>query len=252
MHTHPRSTGAESARSDASPASCGSKALRHTTITNDFKLSSVKKAAYWLPPHSAGAAVMATDRQKRRGAAAARQKAARSQKIAKKRNILDRLGASTTTKVVTVRGVGPTVSAVEVRDLFASVGAVDRVTSSLGANTSSTTYEIAFRTPSKARAAVAEFDGRALDGRPLRVALKGGAPAAARVVVDVAAKAARTAKPVVVDLGGPRRPKKGRATAVRKAPKSKKSPRRQSPRRPASMSRVDRGAAGRLISAALR
>ena len=220
--------------------------------TNDFKLSSVKKAAYWLPPHSAGAAVMATDRQKRRGAAAARQKAARSQKIAKKRNILDRLGASTTTKVVTVRGVGPTVSAVEVRDLFASVGAVDRVTSSLGANTSSTTYEIAFRTPSKARAAVAEFDGRALDGRPLRVALKGGAPAAARVVVDVAAKAARTAKPVVVDLGGPRRPKKGRATAVRKAPKSKKSPRRQSPRRPASMSRVDRGAAGRLISAALR
>jgi len=198
---------------------------------------------------------MATDRQKRRGAAAARQKAARSQKIAKKRNILDRLGASTTTKVVTVRGVGPTVSAVEVRDLFASVGAVDRVTSSLGANTSSTTYEVAFRTPSKARAAVAEFDGRALDGRALRVALKGGAPAAAaRVVVDVAAKAARTArpKPVVVDLGGPRRPKKGRATAVRKAPKSKKSPRRQSPRRPASMSRVDRGAAGRLIQAALR
>ena len=200
---------------------------------------------------------MATDRQKRAKAAAARQKAARSQKVAKKRNILDRLGASTTTKVVTVRGVGPTVSAVEVRDLFASVGAVDRVTSSLGANTSSTTYEVAFRTPSKARAAVAEFDGRALDGRPLRVALKGGAPAAAaaRVVVDVAAKAARTArpKPVVVDLGGPRRPKKGRATAVRKAPKSKKSPRRQSPRRPApSNSRVDRGAAGRLISAALR
>ena len=204
----------------------------------------------------AGAASkMATDRRKRRGAAAARQKAARSQKIAKKRNILDRLGAEAKTKVVTVRGVGPTVSAVEVRDLFASVGAVDRVTSSLGANTSSTTYEIAFRTPSKARAAVAEFDGRALDGRPLRVALKGGAPAAAaRVVVDVAAKAARTArpKPVVVDLGGPRRPKKGRATAVRKAPKSKKSPRRQSPRRPASMSRVDRGAAGRLIQAALR
>ena len=201
---------------------------------------------------------MATDRQKRRGAAAARQKAARSQKIAKKRNILDRLGAEAKTKVVTVRGVGPTVSAVEVRDLFASVGAVDRVTSSLGANTSSTTYEVAFRTPSKARAAVAEFDGRALDGRPLRVALKGGqapAAAAARVVVDVAAKAARTArpKPVVVDLGGPRRPKKGRATAVRKAPKSKKSPRRQSPRRPApSNSRVDRGAAGRLISAALR
>ena len=201
---------------------------------------------------------MATDRQKRRGAAAARQKAARSQKIAKKRNILDRLGAEAKTKVVTVRGVGPTVSAVEVRDLFASVGAVDRVTSSLGANTSSTTYEVAFRTPSKARAAVAEFDGRALDGRPLRVALKGGqapAAAAARVVVDVAAKAARTArpKPVVVDLGGPRRPKKGRATAVRKAPKSKKSPRRHSPRRPApSNSRVDRGAAGRLISAALR
>ena len=201
---------------------------------------------------------MATDRQKRRGAAAARQKAARSQKIAKKRNILDRLGAEAKTKVVTVRGVGPTVSAVEVRDLFASVGAVDRVTSSLGANTSSTTYEVAFRTPSKARAAVAEFDGRALDGRPLRVVLKGGqapAAAAARVVVDVAARAARTArpKPVVVDLGGPRRPKKGRATAVRKAPKSKKSPRRQSPRRPApSNSRVDRGAAGRLISAALR
>ena len=201
---------------------------------------------------------MATDRQKRRGAAAARQKAARSQKIAKKRNILDRLGAEAKTKVVTVRGVGPTVSAVEVRDLFAPVGAVDRVTSSLGANTSSTTYEVAFRTPSKARAAVAEFDGRALDGRPLRVALKGGqapAAAAARVVVDVAARAARTArpKPVVVDLGGPRRPKKGRATAVRKAPKSKKSPRRQSPRRPApSNSRVDRGAAGRLISAALR
>ena len=116
---------------------------------------------------------MATDRQKRAKAAAARQKAARSQKVAKKRNILDRLGASTTTKVVTVRGVGPTVSAVEVRDLFASVGAVDRVTSSLGANTSSTTYEVAFRTPSKARAAVTEFDGRALDGRPLRVALKG-------------------------------------------------------------------------------
>ena len=198
---------------------------------------------------------MATDRQKRRGAAAARQKAARSQKIAKKRNILDRLGAEAKTKVVTVRGVGPTVSAVEVRDLFASVGAVDRVTSSLGATTSSTTYEVAFRMPSKARAAVAEFDGRALDGRPLRVALKGGAPAAAaaRVVVDVAARAARTARPVVVDLGGPRRPKKGRATAVRKAPKSKKSPRRQSPRRPApSNSRVDRGAAGRLISAALR
>ena len=204
------------------------------------------------------ASKMATDRQKRRGAAAARQKAARSSKIAKKRNILDRLGAEAKTKVVmTVRGVGPTVSAVEVRDLFASVGAVDRVTSSLGANTSSTTYEVAFRTPSKARAAVAEFDGRALDGRTLRVALKGGAPAAAaaRVVVDVAARAARTArpKPVVVDLGGPRRPKKGRATAVRKAPKSKKSPRRQSPRRPApSNSRVDRGAAGRLISAALR
>ena len=216
--------------------------------TTDFKGQRQKTAS---PP------AMATDRQKRRGAAAARQKAARSQKIAKKRNILDRLGAEAKTKVVTVRGVGPTVSAVEVRDLFASVGAVDRVTSSLGANTSSTTYEVAFRTPSKARAAVAEFDGRALDGRPLRVALKGGAPAAAaaRVVVDVAARAARTArpKPVVVDLGGPRRPKKGRATAVRKAPKSKKSPRRQSPRRPApSNSRVDRGAAGRLISAALR
>ena len=198
---------------------------------------------------------MATDRQKRAKAAAARQKAARSQKMAKKRNILDRLGASTTTKVVTVRGVGPTVSAVEVRDLFASVGAVDRVTSSLGANTSSTTYEVAFRTPSKARAAVAEFDGRALDGRPLRVALKGGAPAAAaaRVVVDVAARAARTArpsKPVVVDLGGPRRPKKQRGkTAVRKPPKSKKSPRRPAS---ASKSRIDQGAAGRLIQAALR
>ena len=168
--------------------------------------------------------------------------------MAKKRNILDRLGASTTTKVVTVRGVGPTVSAVEVRDLFASVGAVDRVTSSLGANTSSTTYEIAFRTPSKARAAVAEFDGRALDGRPLRVALKGGAPAAAaaRVVVDVAAKAARTAKPVVVDLGGPRRPKKQKGkTAVRRPPKSKRSP-------PKSKTRLDQGAAGRLIQAALR
>ena len=194
---------------------------------------------------------MATDRQKRAKAAAARQKAARSQKVAKKRNILDRLGASTSTKVVTVRGVGPTVSAVEVRDLFASVGAVDRVTSSLGANTSSTTYEIAFRTPSKARAAVAEFDGRALDGRPLRVALKGGAPAAAaaRVVVDVAAKAARTArpsKPVVVDLGGPRRPKKQKGkTAVRRPPKSKRSP-------PKSKSRLDQGAAGRLIQAALR
>jgi RNA recognition motif-containing protein len=218
--------------------------LRHN---DDFKVGAASK--------------MATDRQKRRGAAAARQKAARSQKIAKKRNILDRLGAEAKTKVVTVRGVGPTVSAVEVRDLFASVGAVDRVTSSLGANTSSTTYEVAFRTPSKARAAVAEFDGRALDGRPLRVALKGGAPAAAaaRVVVDVAAKAARTARPpsrsrpVVVDVGGPRRPKKQRGkTAVRKPPKSKKSPRRQSPRRPESMSRVDRGAAGRLISAALR
>ena len=201
---------------------------------------------------------MATDRQKRAKAAAARQKAARSQKMAKKRNILDRLGASTTTKVVTVRGVGPTVSAVEVRDLFASVGAVDRVTSSLGATTSSTTYEVAFRTPSKARAAVAEFDGRALDGRPLRVALKGGAPAAAaaRVVVDVAAKAARTARPpsrsrpVVVDVGGPRRPKKQRGkTAVRKPPKSKKSPRRPAS---ASKNRIDQGAAGRLIQAALR
>ena len=197
---------------------------------------------------------MATDRQKRAKAAAARQKAARSKKIAKKRNILDRLGASTSTKVVTVRGVGPTVSAVEVRDLFASVGAVDRVTSSLGANTSSTTYEIAFRTPSKARAAVAEFDGRALDGRPLRVALKGGAPAAAaaRVVVDVAARAARTArpsKPVVVDLGGPRRKKKHQ-TAVRKPPKSKKSPRR--PASATSKNRIDQGAAGRLIQAALR
>ena len=144
-----------------SPASCGSEALRPTR----FKVGAASK--------------MATDRQKRRGAAAARQKAARSQKIAKKRNILDRLGAEAKTKVVTVRGVGPTVSAVEVRDLFASVGAVDRVTSSLGANTSSTTYEVAFHTPSKARAAVAEFDGRALDRRPLRVALKGGAPAAA-------------------------------------------------------------------------
>ena len=196
---------------------------------------------------------MATDRQKRAKAAAARQKAARSQKMAKKRNILDRLGASTSTKVVTVRGVGPTVSAVEVRDLFASVGAVDRVTSSLGANTSATTYEVAFRTPSKARAAVAEFDGRALDGRPLRVALKGGAPAAAaaRVVVDVAARAARTArpsKPVVVDLGGPRRKKKHQ-TAVRKPPKSKKSPRRPAS---ASKNRIDQGAAGRLIQAALR
>ncbi len=114
---------------------------------------------------------MATDRQKRAKAAAARQKAARSQKMAKKRNILDRLGAEAKTKVVTVRGVGPTVSAVEVRDLFASVGAVDRVTSSLGANTSSTTYEVAFRTPSKARAAVAEFDGRARAGRPRRGAV---------------------------------------------------------------------------------
>ena len=46
---------------------------------------------------------MATDRTKRARAAAARQKAARSQKVAKKRNILDRLGASTTTNVVTVR-----------------------------------------------------------------------------------------------------------------------------------------------------
>ena len=170
--------------------------------------------------------------------------------MAKKRNILDRLGAEAKTKVVTVRGVGPTVSAVEVRDLFASVGAVDRVTSSLGANTSSTTYEIAFRTPSKARAAVAEFDGRALDGRPLRVALKGGATAAAaaRVVVDVAARAARTArpKPVVVDLGGPRRPKKQKGkTAVRRPPKSKRSP-------PKSKTRLDQGAAGRLIQAALR
>lgn len=183
---------------------------------------------------------MATDRQRRAKAAAARQKAARSSKVAKKRNILDRLGAGSTAKVVTVRGVGPTVSAVEVRDLFASVGAVDGVTSSLGASATATTYEVAFRTPSKARAAVAEFDGRALDGRALRVALKGGAaPAAAavRVVVDVAAKAARTARPraVVVDLGPKRRKHR---TAVRAPPKSK--------------SRVDSGAAGRLISAALR
>ena len=74
---------------------------------------------------------------------------------------------------------------------------------------------------------------------------------AARVVVDVAAKAARTAKPVVVDLGGPRRPKKQRGkTAVRKPPKSKKSPRR--PASATSKNRIDQGAAGRLIQAALR
>ena len=152
-------------RRRAGPGAVGVQLLQKSLATGhkrclSSQTSSIRGASTGTP-----SVRMATDRQKRAKAAAARQKAARSQKVAKKRNILDRLGNANTTKVVTVRGVGPTVSAVEVRDLFASVGAVDRVTSSLGANTSSTTYEVAFRTPSKARAAVTEFDGRALDGR---------------------------------------------------------------------------------------
>ena len=148
-----------------------------------------------------------------------------------------------------MRGVGPTVSAVEVRDLFASVGAVDRVTSSLGANTSSTTYEVAFRTPSKARAAVAEFDGRALTGgrcawrsragrrRRLRRAWWWTSPPGRRAPRGRASPwsstwAARDEKRNTKPrLGNRRNPKK--------------------PRRPASASknRIDQGAAGRLIQA---
>ena len=169
---------------------------------------------------------MATDRQKRAKAAAARQKAARSQKNGQKAEHPGPAGRIGHDQGRDGKKAGPTVSAVEVRDLFASVGAVDRVASPARPR---------LRRPTKSPFARRRSPGppsrnltAALDGRPLRVALKGGRRrAAARVVVDVAAKAARTArpsKPVVVDLGGPRRPKKQRGkTAVRKPPKSKKA-----------------------------
>lgn len=89
--------------------------------------------------------------------------------------ILQRLGPSKAevarfTRIV-AKNIPPSVTAVEVRSLFASAGAVSRVNATLGATGAGATYEIDFVEVGAARKALASFDGRALDGRTMSLTL---------------------------------------------------------------------------------
>jgi len=183
----------------------------------------------------------------RRAATQERQRKARSGAQNKKRSILDRLGPQTSGGTrIAIKNVAASVSAVEIRELCASVGAVSEVSmKALGAAGSSQTYEVDFRSAIKAREAVLRFDGRTLDGRALVVAFSGGRGAARPVVVDLEKKKAppkKAAKPVVVRLGAaPKAAKKKGGRKARAAPKA----RGRGPR-------LEMQAAGRMLSAALK
>lgn len=200
------------------------------------------------------------------------------------RNILDRVGPSKPkmTRLV-AKNIGASVSAVDVRSLFATVGTVKEVRAVLGASSTVVTYEVDFADAASAREACVRFDQRTLDGRVMGLSLEqaGGAKAAApkpaakappkkaaappkkaaktavankrapaTFVVDLNAtkKKAPAPKKLVVELG-----KKKTAAAAKNKPKTVKALRakvakkgeRQAPK-------IAKAATRRLVKAALR
>lgn len=73
-------------------------------------------------------------RTRRAATAAATQRSQRAAKVASNRNILDRVGPSKNLRKVLVKNIGPSVTAVDVRSLFATVGAITKVSANLGAS----------------------------------------------------------------------------------------------------------------------
>ena len=176
---------------------------------------------------------MSAARARRAQTSQAASRASRAAATNSNRNILDRVGPSKPklTKLI-AKNIGASVSAVDVRSLFATVGEVAKVSSILGASSTAVTYEIDFKDGSAAREACLRFDQRTLDGRVMHLSLEQGggkaaakAPAAApkapakKVPAAKKAPAAKTAvavkkkaAPFVVDLS---------AAAKKKAPVKK-------------------------------
>lgn len=89
--------------------------------------------------------------------------------------IMQRVGdADASVKRVIAKNIAGSVSTVDVRALFSSVGKVTRVSSVLTGG--STTYEIDFADAADARKAVSEFDKRPLDGKQMALALASTRP----------------------------------------------------------------------------
>ncbi|KAJ8611929.1 hypothetical protein CTAYLR_004351 [Chrysophaeum taylorii] len=108
---------------------------------------------------------------RRRATAAAKARTQRSAVVDKKRSILSRVGdANESLTRIVAKNIGETVSAADVRTLFASAGKVERVAAVLGAS-GSATYEIDFDDPVSARVALSRFDQRTLDGRKMTLSL---------------------------------------------------------------------------------
>lgn len=139
-----------------------------------------------------------------RRASASRTK--REELVAAKRAapIMQRIGdADASVKRVIAKNIAGSVSAVEVRALFASVGKVTRVSSVLAGG--STTYEIDFADAADARKAVSEFDKRPLDGRQMALALASTRPALFAKAIEALPKKKnedkkKKKKAVVVDV----------------------------------------------------
>lgn len=125
---------------------------------------------------------MSAARARRAQTSQAASRASRAAATNSNRNILDRVGPSKPklTKLI-AKNIGASVSAVDVRSLFATVGEVAKVSSILGASSTAVTYEIDFKDGSAAREACLRFDQRTLDGRVMHLSLEqGGGKAAAK------------------------------------------------------------------------
>ena len=124
---------------------------------------------------------MSAARARRAQTSQAASRASRAAATNSNRNILDRVGPSKPklTKLI-AKNIGASVSAVDVRSLFATVGEVAKVSSILGASSTAVTYEIDFKDGSAAREACLRFDQRTLDGRVMHLSLEQGGKAAAK------------------------------------------------------------------------
>ena len=221
---------------------------------------------------------MSAARARRAQTSQAASRASRAAATNSNRNILDRVGPSKPklTKLI-AKNIGASVSAVDVRSLFATVGEVAKVSSILGASSTAVTYEIDFKDGSAAREACLRFDQRTLDGRVMHLSLEQGGKAAAKApaaapkapakkvpaakkapaaktavavkkkaapfVVDLSAAAKKKApvKKLVVELGAKLKNKPVKTLRAKVAKKAERQP-----------PKLAKAAAKRIVKAALR
>lgn len=220
---------------------------------------------------------MSAARARRAQTSQAASRASRAAATNSNRNILDRVGPSKPklTKLI-AKNIGASVSAVDVRSLFATVGEVAKVSSILGASSTAVTYEIDFKEGSAAREACLRFDQRTLDGRVMHLSLEQGGKAAAKApapapkapakkaaakkapaaktavavkkkaapfVVDLSSAAKKKApvKKLVVELGAKLKNKPVKTLRAKVAKKAERQP-----------PKLARAAAKRIVKAALR